>query len=53
MTQLTFSRYDLLCLEGIARALLVFQGKLAAPKYSLTTTSEISIYARNNLLKLT
>jgi phenylalanyl-tRNA synthetase beta chain len=33
------NRYDLLCLEGIARALLVFQGKLAAPKYSLTSTS--------------
>jgi len=33
------NRYDLLCLEGIARSLLVFQGKLAAPKYSLTTTS--------------
>lgn len=30
------NRYDLLCLEGIVRALLVFQGKLLAPKYSLT-----------------
>lgn len=30
------NRYDLLCLEGIARALLVFQGKLSAPQYSLT-----------------
>lgn len=30
------NRYDLLCLEGIVRALLVFQGKLVAPQYSLT-----------------
>jgi len=30
------NRYDLLCLEGISRALLVFQRKLSMPKYSLT-----------------
>jgi len=30
------NRYDLLCLEGLVRALLVFQGKLSAPEYSLT-----------------
>lgn len=34
------NRYDLLCLEGLVRALLVFQGKLKAPKYSLTQPSE-------------
>ena len=28
-------RYDLLCLEGLVRALLVFQGKLKAPLYRL------------------
>ena len=33
-------RYDLLCLEGIVRSLLVFQGKLEAPKYSLTPASQ-------------
>jgi len=30
------NRYDLLCLEGIVRALMVFQGKMSVPKYSLT-----------------
>ena len=35
-----FYRYDLLCLEGIVRSLLVFQGKLEAPKYSLTPASQ-------------
>jgi len=34
------NRYDLLCLEGLVRALLVFQGKLKAPKYSLSQPSE-------------
>jgi len=29
------NRYDLLCLEGVVRALLVFQGKQEVPKYSL------------------
>ena len=33
-------RYDLLCLEGIVRTLLVFQGKLEAPKYSLIPASQ-------------
>ncbi|XP_037089037.1 phenylalanine--tRNA ligase beta subunit-like [Pollicipes pollicipes] len=27
------NRYDLLCLEGLTRGLLVFQGKLAIPRY--------------------
>jgi len=30
------NRYDLLCLEGITRALLVFQRKMEVPKYTLT-----------------
>jgi len=30
------NRYDLLCLEGVVRALLVFQGKQEVPIYSLT-----------------
>lgn len=35
------NRYDLLCLEGVVRALLVFQGKLDAPKYSLTKPAKM------------
>jgi len=35
------NRYDLLCLEGIVRALLVFQGKLAAPQYSLVQPKSV------------
>lgn len=35
------NRYDLLCLEGLVRALLVFQGKLAAPQYSLTKPAQL------------
>lgn len=27
------NRYDLLCLEGLARSLLIFQGKLEAPRF--------------------
>jgi len=30
------NRYDLLCVEGLVRALLVFQGKLKAPVYTLS-----------------
>jgi phenylalanyl-tRNA synthetase beta chain len=29
------NRYDLLCMEGLVRALLVFQGKLSAPVHAL------------------
>jgi phenylalanyl-tRNA synthetase beta chain len=29
------NRYDMLCLEGIARALNVFKGRVAAPEYRL------------------
>ena len=29
------NRYDMLCLEGIARALNVFRGKVGAPRYTL------------------
>jgi len=35
------NRYDLLCLEGLVRALLVFQGKLAVPQYSLTKPAKM------------
>ncbi|KAM7310401.1 phenylalanine--tRNA ligase beta subunit [Ixodes scapularis] len=31
------NRYDLLCLEGIARALLIFKGKISSPRYLATT----------------
>lgn len=31
------NRYDLLCLEGIARALLIFKGKIPSPRYLATT----------------
>ncbi|KAL3101176.1 hypothetical protein niasHS_001636 [Heterodera schachtii] len=30
------NRYDLLCVEGLARALLIFQNKITPPVYSLT-----------------
>ena len=30
------NRYDLLCMEGLVRALLVFQGKISAPTHHLT-----------------
>ena len=33
-------RYDLLCLEGISRALLVFTGQMAVPKFQLTKPKE-------------
>ena len=29
------NRYDMLCLEGIARALNVFKGRIEPPRYSL------------------
>jgi len=35
------NRYDLLCLEGLVRALLVFQGKMSAPRYSLTKPKQV------------
>lgn len=35
------NRYDLLCLEGLVRSLLVFQGKLTAPHYSLTKPAKL------------
>ena len=37
----SISRYDLLCLEGLVRALLVFQGKMAAPRYSLSPVKQV------------
>ncbi|KAK0545855.1 phenylalanine--tRNA ligase subunit beta [Tilletia horrida] len=35
------NRYDLLCHEGISRALLVYLGKQPAPKYTLSTPAEL------------
>ena len=37
----TISRYDLLCLEGLVRALLVFQGKMSVPRYSLSPVKQV------------
>ena len=34
-------RYDLLCLEGLVRALLVFQGKLSAPVYQISQPGQL------------
>ncbi|OQR74767.1 putative phenylalanine--tRNA ligase beta subunit-like [Tropilaelaps mercedesae] len=31
------NRYDILCLEGLARSLLIFQGKIPVPRYELIT----------------
>ena len=36
------NRYDMLCLEGIARALNVFRGKIEAPRYTLRSGSGAS-----------
>jgi len=33
------NRYDLLCLEGLARALLIFQGKIPVPEYKRLKTA--------------
>jgi phenylalanyl-tRNA synthetase beta chain len=33
------NRYDMLCLEGIARALNIFRGKIAPPQYKLSQTN--------------
>lgn len=37
------NRYDMLCLEGIARALNVFQGTQAAPKYTVTSFESLKV----------
>ncbi|KAG5456380.1 MAG: hypothetical protein BJ554DRAFT_3894, partial [Olpidium bornovanus] len=34
------NRYDLLCAEGIARALNIFQGRIRAPKYKTSTPAK-------------
>eukprot|EP00945_MAST-04E_sp_MAST-4E-sp1_P004416 g4416.t1 len=36
------NRYDLLCIEGLARGMLVFQGKMDPPKYRLSTPSQLT-----------
>jgi len=35
------NRYDLLCVEGLVRALLVFQSKIAVPKYELSKPGKL------------
>jgi len=35
------NRYDLLCVEGMVRALLVFQSKMPIPRYELSTPSKL------------
>jgi len=35
------NRYDLLCVEGLVRALLVFQSKMAIPKYELSKPGKL------------
>ncbi|PPR96773.1 hypothetical protein GOBAR_AA23913 [Gossypium barbadense] len=37
------NRYDLLCLEGLAQALLVFNGKEKIPKYTVANISKASM----------
>lgn len=37
------NRYDLLCLEGISRALLIFQGKQSCPRYHAITPNAGSL----------
>lgn len=35
------NRYDLLCLEGLSRALLIFQKKIEIPRYTLSSPQEM------------
>lgn len=37
------NRYDMLCLEGIARALNVFRGTVAAPKYTVSSYDALQV----------
>ena len=37
------NRYDMLCLEGIARALNVFRGKVKAPRYTLAGSNQTTV----------
>ena len=41
MLQLTPCRYDLLCLEGIARALRIFLQKESPPNYTLSVPAQM------------
>jgi len=36
------NRYDLLCIEGLARGMLVFQGKMKPPTYKLSTPASMT-----------
>ncbi|VDN11024.1 unnamed protein product [Dibothriocephalus latus] len=47
------NRYDLLCAEGLTRALLIFQGKIAAPEYrAILPMPHIQIRASPNVLEV-
>lgn len=47
------NRYDLLCLEGISRALLIFLGKVAPPKFVLNNPPKLQrIIAKPETLKV-
>lgn len=38
------NRYDMLCLEGIARALNVFKGRIQPPQYKLADMAGVCAY---------
>jgi phenylalanyl-tRNA synthetase beta chain len=37
------NRYDMLCLEGISRALNVFKGNSAAPNYTVSSFESLQV----------
>ena len=46
-------RYDLLCIEGLARALRIFLGQITAPQYTLTVPSVIQeVYVESSVSTL-
>jgi phenylalanyl-tRNA synthetase beta chain len=45
------NRYDLLCVEGLSRALRVFQGEMNSPTYTLSTVNETDSSNRMTVLQ--
>ena len=47
------NRYDLLCIEGLARGMLVFQGKIKPPTYKLSTPVKMEqMYVKADTAKI-
>lgn len=47
------SRYDLLCLEGLARALRIFLGKEKVPDFRLSVSEEDAFQGKKPVLQMT